>query len=82
VRWGYTDSTWVDLVKIGVPKDSCFPYLEENTQCPSKCVDGSQIQVFRSKNAYSVFSNDTAQNVRLIQLEILTNGPVEVAFWV
>jgi len=79
---GYLDTTWEEMVKVGVATDSCVPYEGSNDQCPSQCQDGSNIQIYKSSNAYTVFENGSNANVLAIQTEIFNNGPVEVGFWV
>ena len=55
---------------------------KKGDRCPlSKgvCDDGSPIKTFKAKSAYAV---GTPGDVAAIQKEIMTNGPVEVAFFV
>jgi len=79
---GYLDTTWEDLVSIGVCTETCYAYMGSGSTCPSTCNDGSTITIYKSENAYSVYESDYAANVVAIQQEIMANGPVEIAFWV
>jgi len=81
---GYVDVAWYDLAKVGITTDACWPYLaEQNDKCPLKCADGSPLQVALSDAPYSAYVPfDTKKTVAAIQTEIMTNGPVETAFWV
>ena len=79
---GFTDIAWQDLVVNGTTTEECFPY-KMSAKCPEKCVDGSDIKLFKPKNAYSVFIPFAYEdNVKAIQQEIMINGPVETTFWV
>ena len=83
---GYLDNAWKFLVSEGVPEEKCDPYLHGpnapssgNHACPKKCKDGSAIKTYKAKSAYAV---GKVGDVAAIQKEIMTNGPVEVAFFV
>merc|ERR1712032_1620465 len=57
--------------------DACFPYTAGSgtaPTCETKCVDGS---AFTRTKAGSVFAINGVANM---QKEIMTNGPVQVAF--
>lgn len=79
---GNLDSTWEEFTTTGVTTENCFPYAAADLACPSKCKDGSPLKQYYSSNAYSVYNSNYAANVAAIQQEIITNGPVEVAFYV
>jgi len=79
---GFLDITWKDLLTIGVTTEDCVPYQGSNFPCPSTCQGGSQPTIYKPKDAYSVYEAESSANVVAIQQEIMTNGPVEVAFWV
>lgn len=79
---------WKYLVKEGTVTSACYPYdmgtcehpgcSEWNTpMCNHTCQDGGSFEKFKyyAKNAYAIDSK-----VANIQTEIMTNGPVEVAF--
>jgi len=76
---GFIDTTWKDLVTLGVPTEQCVPYQGINNACPKTCTDGSKIKLYYAKSAYSIYKY---QDVTPLQKEIMTNGPVEVAFYV
>jgi len=67
------------MVTIGVPTEQCVPYQAVNMKCPTTCADGSKIKLYHAKSAYSVYK---FQDVTPLQIDIMTNGPVEVAFYV
>lgn len=74
---GFTDIAWEDLVINGTTTEECFPYMS-STKCPTTCTDGSDIVLYKPKNAYSIYVPFVYEsNVKAIQLEIMTNGPVE-----
>jgi len=74
---GYLDLAWQYMEQTGVPSDSCYPYTSEAgdvAPCKSSCSDGSTWKVYKAKSTYSL------KGVADIQTDIMTNGPVEVAF--
>lgn len=74
---GFTDIAWEDLVVNGTTTEECLPY-KQSGKCPATCVDGSEITLYKPKNAYSVFIPFAYEsNVKAIQQEIMINGPVE-----
>jgi cathepsin B len=81
-------TAWDFLVKDGTVTSACYPYAmgtcqhpgcsEWNTPaCNKTCQNGDPFSNYRyyAKNAYAISSK-----VADIQTEIMTNGPVEVAF--
>jgi len=48
-------------------------------KCPAKCSDGSPLKNIKAKSAYMV---SKPGDVKSMQQEIMTNGPLEVAFFV
>jgi len=63
----------------GIVSDTCFPYSSGNgtaPSCISSCVDGSPFTKYKVKP----FSTKSFSNPTSIQVEIITNGPVETAF--
>jgi hypothetical protein len=64
----------------GCPDEKCVAYYSGTTKkegpCPKKCDDGKTMELFYGTKAYSLPS----RNVKAIQEDILTNGPVTVAF--
>jgi len=82
---GILDLTWYDLVKQGIVPDECKPYTGESHECDGLCNDTkhSSPHFYYAKNAYSPYvAFDDEKNARAIQEEIMTNGPVEAAFYV
>jgi len=80
---GLVDIVWEDLMKHGTVEDSCLPYRAEDEVCPTTCKDGSEMKMYKAKNAYPLYSlKSSDKTVEMIQKEIMTNGPVEAAFWV
>ena len=76
---GYLDVAWRYLESNGVPSDSCVSYKSgsgDSGSCPSTCDDGSPIDFHKAESVNSF--TDPAS----IQIELLANGPIEVAFTV
>jgi cathepsin B len=78
---GYLQNEWQYMVNSGVVPDDCFPYVSGSGQvpaCPATCPGTgaamSSVKHYASKY-YSVGSAS-------IQQEVMTNGPVEAAFYV
>merc|ERR1711865_435285 len=63
------------------PKDTLVTALDDPSapKCPSKCSDGSPLKSIKAKSAYMV---SKPGDVTRMQQEIMSNGPVEVAFFV
>jgi len=80
---GTLDDTWKALVTQGIVSDQCYPYKAQTGKCGTRCEDGSEMRIVKAKNAYSPYVPfQAAENVRMIQQEILDNGPLEAAFYV
>lgn len=80
-------SAWEYLHFKGVPSDECVPYTSiDGTagSCPKKCVDGTDIQMYKANKVYSLVSFWDTQDKRVknMQAEIYYNGPIEAAFMV
>jgi len=76
---GRLPTAWSYLTGTGIVTDSCFPYGAGSGQapaCATKCVDGSDFKKYKAKNSYAI------NGVENMQKEIMTNGPVQVAFTV
>jgi len=76
---GKLAAAWQYIQDTGVVSDSCFPYTAGNgtaPECASKCVDGSAFTKTKAKTAYAI------KGVTNMQKEIMTNGPIQVAFLV
>lgn len=78
---GYLDREWYSLEDEGTVADSCWPYVSGNGSVPScrtTCVDGSAMKKYKSQSNSLVELSD----VQSIQVELMTNGPVETGFTV
>ena len=76
---GYLDVAWDFLERKGIPSDSCVSYKSgggDSGSCPSTCDDGSPLRFYKATSTKSFTS------VSSLQLELMANGPVEVAFTV
>jgi cathepsin B len=83
---GYPIKPWQYMEATGVVSDPCYPYTSGggvtgnclltsgHTTCPSGT---GTVQYYKAASAYSVGS---ASNLPAIQTEIMTHGPIEVAF--
>lgn len=74
LAWGYLKST-------GIVSDACFPYTAGNgtaASCAQKCADGESWSSSKVKAASAYAINGVAN----MQKELMTNGPVQVAFMV
>jgi len=76
---GMLNQAWKYLTNTGIVTDSCFPYTAGNgnaPKCEAKCVDSESFTKTKAKNSYAI------QGVTNMQKEIMTNGPIQVAFMV
>jgi cathepsin B len=75
---GYLDVAWSFLEKVGAPLDTCVRYKSGTSllkgTCPRKCDNGSRLTLHKAKLTKSIVG------VESIQLEVMTNGPIEVMF--
>jgi len=74
---GQLPKAWEYLTNTGIVTDSCFPYTAgagNAPKCQAKCVDSESYTKTKAKTAYAIKG---AENM---QKEIMTNGPVQVAF--
>lgn len=74
---GYLDMAWQYIMKKGLVTDSCMPYTSETGSegpCLTKCADGKS---FTKTKASSV---GAINGVSAMQKEIMTHGPIQVAF--
>jgi len=76
---GMLPKAWDYLKNTGIVSDTCLPY-EAGTgtapACPNKCEDGEDWSASKTK-ASSAYAITGALNM---QKEIMTNGPIQVAF--
>lgn len=78
---GYLLNQWQYMVKTGIVTDACFPYVSGTGSvpaCPSTCPGTSQ-PMANFKHKASKFYTVASAN---IQQDVMTNGPVEAAFYV
>ena len=71
---GYLDNAWYFLTEYGVPNDTCVPYVADEQYCGDTCANGKSLYLYYAKDVYEF--TDPAS----IQAEVLSNGPIEVAF--
>jgi len=76
---GQLPAAWKYLQSTGIVTDTCFPYTAGSgtaPACPNQCADSeswSQSKV-KASSAYAI------NGVTNMQKEIMTNGPIQVAF--
>lgn len=78
---GQLPAAWHYLQQSGIVSDACFPYTAGQgtaAKCGAKCADGEQWarSKVKAKTAYAI---NGATNM---QKEIMTHGPIQVAFTV
>jgi len=74
---GQLPNAWKYLTNKGVVTDTCFPYTAGGgnaPSCASKCSDSESWTKYKAKNSYAI------NGVENMQKEIMTNGPIQVAF--
>jgi cathepsin B len=76
---GQLPAAWKYLTSTGIVSDKCFPYGAGSgtaPSCPSKCQDGETWASSKVKAASSYAINGNTN----MQKEIMTKGPIQVAF--
>lgn len=76
---GYLENAWKFMSSHGVCSDECLPYASGSgsvPKCTDTCVDGSTKKEYKCDPS----TIKTPSDVASIQTEIMTNGPIEVAF--
>jgi cathepsin B len=76
---GRLPAAWSYLKNTGAVSDSCFPYAAGSgtaPSCPNKCSDSESWSSSKQKAKSSYAINGVAN----VQKELMTNGPVQVAF--
>ena len=76
---GYLENAWNFMGSHGVCSEQCLPYASGTGNvptCTDKCVDGTEKKEYKCDPS----SIKTPSDVESIQTEIMTNGPIEVAF--
>merc|ERR1711977_366551 len=74
---GRLASAWSYIVNTGLVTDSCDPYTSgsgTSGTCSKKCADGSSWTPSKAKTSFAI------NGVENMQKEIMTNGPIQVAF--
>mmetsp|Transcript_30917 Transcript_30917/g.65778 ORF Transcript_30917/g.65778 Transcript_30917/m.65778 type:complete len:178 (-) Transcript_30917:94-627(-) len=76
---GQLGAAWSYLQKSGIVSDACFPYTAgagKAPQCTQKCADSESFTAskVKAKTAYAINGEVNMQK------EIMTNGPIQVAF--
>jgi cathepsin B len=74
---GRLPSAWKYLQNTGIVTDTCFPYTAGDGNaptCATTCADGSEWSKTKAASSYAI------RGVANMQKEIMTNGPVQVAF--
>jgi len=81
---GYLDKAWEYLVSNGITSDTCEPYTSgagDSGTCPTKCADGSAIKYYKAANYKHLTGSIIGRStVDVIRQDLMTNGPVQVAF--
>jgi len=74
---GQLPQAWSYLTKTGIVTDTCMPYTAGNgtaPACPTKCADSKSFTRTKAKTSYAI------NGVANMQKDIMTNGPIQVAF--
>jgi len=76
---GQLPKAWEYLTSTGIVSESCFPYSAGSgtaPACTNKCVDSESwsSSKFKAKTGYAI------NGVLNVQKDLMTNGPVQVAF--
>jgi len=81
---GYVSTVWNDVIDYGTVTETCYPFVANDTACPSKCKDGTPIgnNTIKVKSWTSPWAAKDDERVKAIQTEIMTNGPVAVSMLV
>ena len=80
----YLINSQFNLVKNGTVTEECLPYSSAKgtiiEECPKQCKDGSDFQLFYSKNSYSTVDDYDQENyydiVTVIMDQLINYGPV------
>jgi cathepsin B len=76
---GRLANAWSYLKETGIVTDTCFPYTAGDgtaPQCVTKCADSETFTRTKVQDAYAI------NGVANMQKEIMTKGPIQVAFTV
>jgi len=78
-KGGRLPGAWDYLTKTGIVSDQCMPYTAGSgtaPTCPTKCADSENLATSRTKAKTSYAINGVDNMMK----EIMTNGPIQVAF--
>jgi cathepsin B len=78
-RGGMLTNAWRYLKRNGIVTESCFPYTAgrgDVPRCANRCVDSEPFKKTKAATIYPV------KGVRNMQKEVMTKGPIQVAFMV
>lgn len=76
---GMLPAAWKYLTSSGIVTDTCMPYMAGSGKapaCPTQCSDSESFDRTKAKSAYAI------QGAANIQKDLMTNGPIQVAFMV
>merc|ERR1719454_2191832 len=76
---GRLASAWSYIKNTGLATDSCYPYSAGTgtaAACRTSCVDSESFTRTKAKSAYAI------NGVANMQKDLMTNGPIQVAFMV
>ena len=76
---GMLNNAWAYLKGTGIVTDACFPYTAGSgtaPACATTCADKSSWTKYKASSAYAISS------VEDMQKDIMTHGPIQVAFMV
>ena len=79
---GWVQPVWNYLHRTGTSTAACASFVGTQSSCPAFCDNGAPIHLYRSQEPSDLHGNTSEDTVRIIQEEILTNGPVEAAYYV
>src|SRR3989338_4000046 len=72
---GYLNTEFEFELKKGIPTEQCIPYSAQNgslSSCPTKCVDGSPLVLYKTKSVQNVTGETDMQQVILQGGSIMT----------
>ena len=76
----------LNLIKNGTTTEECFPFSSSEKlipECPSKCINGSEIKKYYSQNAFQIENNnqnDFKDLVLIIMDQLINEGPITAIF--
>ena len=79
---GWVQPVWNYLHSTGTPTAACASFTGTQSTCPAFCDNGAPVRLHRAQEPVDLHGNTSEDTVRIIQEEILANGPVEAAYYV